>query len=348
MKDEKFQYLDLLGARDIHVLKVLPLWDIEELVNTISIPSQLHFSKWVDIFALVYKVIRDYVDSMDELLQPLVDEAMLSGYSCREEWISGMLTSLWTKMKMLYIWPSEASYNVDNNIRLIYREGNPHSSNMVFGLGPSMKRADLSLQIRPRHAGFGSSRKYSLHSPGPTGGFLRALSFIKKAASSDGGTDIFFRTVFLLLEQMDHYCSRWMNEKKDGERLKRGKKRHALLITYQDKATQTDIIEEDTLEKIFNTLTTLSMKVDSMGNEIEKLKTNEVKLKSIATNQLTQQCAELCRSEDIKIPELEGDVGTLHKTHNIYQSTSAGQRYGLVDELYVKGEINSGSTLDGL
>ena len=55
-----------------------------------------------------------------------------------------------------------------------------------------------------------------------------------------------------------------------------------LQITYQDKATQTDIVEEDTLEKILNTLTTLSMKVDSMGNEIEKLKTNEVKLKSEA------------------------------------------------------------------
>ncbi|PHU05162.1 hypothetical protein BC332_25984 [Capsicum chinense] len=65
------------------------------------------------------------------------------------------------------------------------------------------------------------------------------------------------------------------------------------------------------------------MKVDSMGNEIEKLKTNEDKLKSIATNQLTQQCAELYRSEDIKVPELEGDDGTLHKTHNVYQSTSA-------------------------
>ena len=59
-----------------------------------------------------------------------------------------------------------------------------------------------------------------------------------------------------------------------------------LQITYQDKATQTEILEEDTLEKILNTLTTLSMKVDSMGNEIEKLKTNEGKLKSIATNQL--------------------------------------------------------------
>ncbi|XP_059280590.1 uncharacterized protein LOC132034303 isoform X2 [Lycium ferocissimum] len=57
------------------------------------------------------------------------------------------------------------------------------SSNMVSGLGPSMKRADLSLQIPPRHEGFGIGRKYSPRSPG---GFLRALSFKKKAASSDG------------------------------------------------------------------------------------------------------------------------------------------------------------------
>ncbi|KAM5570723.1 RINT1-like protein MAG2 [Rosa sericea] len=77
-----------------------PLWVIEELVNPIALASQRHFSKWIDkpefIFALVYKITRDYVDSMDELLQPLVDEAMLTGYSCREEWISGMVSSLST------------------------------------------------------------------------------------------------------------------------------------------------------------------------------------------------------------------------------------------------------------
>ncbi|KAK6925000.1 RINT-1/Tip20 [Dillenia turbinata] len=77
-----------------------PLWAIEELVSPISVASQCHFSKWVDkpefIFALVYKTTRDYVDSIDELLQPLVDEARLIGYSCREEWISAMVTSLST------------------------------------------------------------------------------------------------------------------------------------------------------------------------------------------------------------------------------------------------------------
>ncbi|WCJ35962.1 RINT-1 / TIP-1 family [Euphorbia peplus] len=77
-----------------------PLWAIEELVSPISIACQKHFSKWIDqvefIFALVYKITRDYVDTMDELLQPLVDESRLIGYSCREEWVSAMVTSLIT------------------------------------------------------------------------------------------------------------------------------------------------------------------------------------------------------------------------------------------------------------
>ncbi|PHT59980.1 hypothetical protein CQW23_02343 [Capsicum baccatum] len=61
-----------------------------------------------------------------------------------------------------------------------------------------------------------------------------------------------------------------------------------------------------------------------MDNEVEKLKTNEGKLKSKATSQPHDyKNAELCRSEDIKKPELKGDVGTLHKTHKLYQSTSA-------------------------
>ncbi|PQP97129.1 RINT1-like protein MAG2 [Prunus yedoensis var. nudiflora] len=84
-----------------------PLWVIEELVNPISLASQRHFTKWVDkpefIFALVYKITRDYVDSMDELLQPLVDEAMLTGYSCREEWISAMDDGNFSKVSSLSV-----------------------------------------------------------------------------------------------------------------------------------------------------------------------------------------------------------------------------------------------------
>lgn len=83
-----------------HITTHQPLWAIEELVNPLSLASHQHFQKWVDkpefIFALVYKIIRDYIDSVDELLQPLVDEALLTGYSCREEWISAVVTSLST------------------------------------------------------------------------------------------------------------------------------------------------------------------------------------------------------------------------------------------------------------
>lgn len=81
-----------------NVLFHQPLWAIEELVNPLTVASQRHFTKWNEkpefIFALVYKITRDYVDSMDELLQPLVDEAKLAGYSCREEWVSAMVSSL--------------------------------------------------------------------------------------------------------------------------------------------------------------------------------------------------------------------------------------------------------------
>ncbi|KAF7085833.1 hypothetical protein CFC21_089211 [Triticum aestivum] len=77
-----------------------PLWVIEELVNPLSAAAQHHFSKWVEnpefVFALAYKITRDFVDSMDEILQPLVDKANLVGYSCREEWISGIVIALST------------------------------------------------------------------------------------------------------------------------------------------------------------------------------------------------------------------------------------------------------------
>ncbi|XP_020089693.1 RINT1-like protein MAG2 [Ananas comosus] len=87
-----------LEGYNLETLIRQPLWVIEELVNPIAVAAQRHFSKWVEkpefVFALVYKITRDFVDSMDEILQPLVDKARLVGYSCREEWISGMVTAL--------------------------------------------------------------------------------------------------------------------------------------------------------------------------------------------------------------------------------------------------------------
>lgn len=46
-----------------------------------------------------------------------------------------------------------------------------------------------------------------------------------------GDADIFFPTDFLLLEQMDHYCSGWMKQQKDDTSLKRGKKRRTLSVS---------------------------------------------------------------------------------------------------------------------
>ncbi|WMV50220.1 hypothetical protein MTR67_043605 [Solanum verrucosum] len=97
-----------------------------------------------------------------------------------------------------------------------------------------------------------------------------------------------------------------------------------LQITYQDKATQTE--KENTIEDILKAITTLCIKVDSMDNEIQKLKTNEDNLKSKANTGQQHDCknAELSQSEDSKNPELKGDVGKHFKTHNICLNTAIG------------------------
>ncbi|WMV51291.1 hypothetical protein MTR67_044676 [Solanum verrucosum] len=90
-----------------------------------------------------------------------------------------------------------------------------------------------------------------------------------------------------------------------------------LQITYQDKVTQTE--KENTIEDILKVITTLCIKVDSMDNEIQKLKSNEDNLKSKANTgqQHDYKNAELSQSEDFKNLELKGDIGKHLKTHNI-------------------------------
>ncbi|WMV58992.1 hypothetical protein MTR67_052377 [Solanum verrucosum] len=91
-----------------------------------------------------------------------------------------------------------------------------------------------------------------------------------------------------------------------------------LQITYHDKATKTETEEEDTIEKILKAITTLCTKVDSMDNEIQKLKTTSI------SQQHDYKNAELCRSEDRKNPKLKGDVGKYLKIHNVCLNTAAG------------------------
>ncbi|KAK4707387.1 hypothetical protein R3W88_033076 [Solanum pinnatisectum] len=72
------------------------------------------------------------------------------------------------------------------------------------------------------------------------------------------------------------------------------------------------------MDQILNLLTTLCKKVDSMDGEIQKLK------EQASSQQHDSKNAELRRSEDVKIPELEGDVGKLPKTHNVCLNAGAG------------------------
>lgn len=74
------------------------LWSIEELVSQIASRAEYHFSKWTTkpefIFALGYRVTQEFVDTVDDTLQPLLDKARLVGYSAREEWVSEMVSMI--------------------------------------------------------------------------------------------------------------------------------------------------------------------------------------------------------------------------------------------------------------
>ncbi|WMV26016.1 hypothetical protein MTR67_019401 [Solanum verrucosum] len=104
-----------------------------------------------------------------------------------------------------------------------------------------------------------------------------------------------------------------------------------LLITYQDKATQTE--NENTIEEILKAITTLCIKVDSMDNEIQKLK-------SKASQQHDYKNAELRRSEDGRNSELKGDDGKLLKTHNICLNIAAGTSKQVSDKQHKNANLN--------
>ena len=74
------------------------LWAIDELVIPVASRMEYHFAKWDQepefIFALVYKVTSDFADGVDDLLQPLIDRAMLVSCSAKEAWVSAMVQVL--------------------------------------------------------------------------------------------------------------------------------------------------------------------------------------------------------------------------------------------------------------
>ncbi|KAG5517295.1 hypothetical protein RHGRI_037897 [Rhododendron griersonianum] len=74
------------------------LWAIDELVFPIASRLEYHFSKWADqpefAFALVYKITRDFIVGVDDVLQPLIDRANLVSFSAKEAWVSAMVQTL--------------------------------------------------------------------------------------------------------------------------------------------------------------------------------------------------------------------------------------------------------------
>ncbi|WMV46662.1 hypothetical protein MTR67_040047, partial [Solanum verrucosum] len=105
-----------------------------------------------------------------------------------------------------------------------------------------------------------------------------------------------------------------------------------LQITYQDKTTQTE--KENTIEEILKAITTLCIKVDSMDNEIQKLKTTST------GQQHDCKSAELSRSEDFKNPELKCDVGKHLKTHNVCLNTTAGTSKQVSEKQHKNANLN--------
>ncbi|KAL5197382.1 hypothetical protein ABZP36_000894 [Zizania latifolia] len=74
------------------------LWAIDELVQPIASRMEYHFAKWSEqpefIFTLVYKITRDFMGSVDDILQPLIDRARLVGLSAKESWVTAMVKML--------------------------------------------------------------------------------------------------------------------------------------------------------------------------------------------------------------------------------------------------------------
>ncbi|XP_027342746.1 RINT1-like protein MAG2L [Abrus precatorius] len=78
--------------------KNIQLWAIDELVFPVASRMEYHFAKWTEqpeyMFALAYKVTRDFITGIDDVLQPLIDKARLLSCSAKEAWVSAMVQML--------------------------------------------------------------------------------------------------------------------------------------------------------------------------------------------------------------------------------------------------------------
>ncbi|WMV14148.1 hypothetical protein MTR67_007533 [Solanum verrucosum] len=88
------------------------------------------------------------------------------------------------------------------------------------------------------------------------------------------------------------------------------------------------------MEEILKAITILCIKVDSMDNEIQKLKTTST------SQQHDYKNAELSRPKNSNNPEIKGDVGKYLKTHNVCLNTAAGTSKQVNDKQQKNENLN--------
>ncbi|XP_031402095.1 RINT1-like protein MAG2L [Punica granatum] len=78
--------------------RISRLWAIDELVSPIAARVEYHLSKWAHqpefMFALVFRITKDFIIGVEDVLQPLIDEARLVSFSAREAWVFSMVQLL--------------------------------------------------------------------------------------------------------------------------------------------------------------------------------------------------------------------------------------------------------------
>ncbi|XP_052180264.1 RINT1-like protein MAG2L isoform X2 [Diospyros lotus] len=94
-KHREERQLGLVGQKE---KLTIGLWAIDELVSPIASRMEYHILKWTDqpefMFALVYKITRDFIVGVDDVLQPLIDKTRLVSFSAKESWVSAMVQSI--------------------------------------------------------------------------------------------------------------------------------------------------------------------------------------------------------------------------------------------------------------
>ncbi|GKU93532.1 hypothetical protein SLEP1_g7122 [Rubroshorea leprosula] len=130
--------LKMLGKKEYEI----GLWAIDELVSPIASRVEYHFLKWIDqpefIFALVYRLTRDFLVGVSEILQPLIDRARLLSCSAREAWVSAMVHMLSMFLEKR-VFPALAERYKDKEMKLEVISSWLHLVNLIVAFDKQMQ-----------------------------------------------------------------------------------------------------------------------------------------------------------------------------------------------------------------